>query len=101
MWSILNLQKLLHPIIVRCNLDITRKCVYRKVASIRLSRLIAHPSILRLFMKGKFDAYELCTLGFFELRLFKPLLNRPQAQGCQGRQKDLKDLRITTICPSF
>ena len=31
--------------------------IYRKVASSRLSRLVAHPSIFRLFMKGKFDAY--------------------------------------------
>ena len=32
---------------------------YRKVASSRLSRLVAHLHILRLFMNGKFDAYVL------------------------------------------
>ena len=32
---------------------------YRKVASSRLSWLVAYPSIFRLFMKGKFDAYVL------------------------------------------
>ena len=32
---------------------------YRKVASSRLSRLIAHPRIFRRLMKGKFDAYVL------------------------------------------
>ena len=35
---------------------------YRKVASSRLSWLVAHLMILRLFMKGKFDAYLLGTL---------------------------------------
>ena len=30
---------------------------YRKVASSRLSQLVAHPRIFRLFMKGKYDAY--------------------------------------------
>ena len=29
---------------------------YRKVASSRLSRLVAHSRIFKLFMKGKFDA---------------------------------------------
>ena len=33
--------------------------IYCKVASSRLSRLVAHPSIFELFMKGKFDAYVL------------------------------------------
>ena len=32
---------------------------YRKVASSRLSQLVAHPRIFRLFMKGNFDAYVL------------------------------------------
>ena len=32
---------------------------YCKVASSRLSRLVAHPIIFRLFMKGNFDAYAL------------------------------------------
>ena len=32
---------------------------YRNVASSRLSRLVAHPSIFRLFMKENFDAYVL------------------------------------------
>ena len=30
---------------------------YRKIASSRLSRLVANARIFRLFMKGKFDAY--------------------------------------------
>ena len=33
--------------------------IYRKVVSSRLSRLVAHFQIFRLFMKGKFDAYVL------------------------------------------
>ena len=32
---------------------------YSKVASSRLSWLVAHPSTFRMFMKGKFDAYVL------------------------------------------
>ena len=36
---------------------------YRKVASSRLSRLVAHFHIFRLFMKGKFDTYA-CTMTF-------------------------------------
>ena len=32
---------------------------YRKVASSRLSRLVAHLRIFRLFIKGKFDPYVL------------------------------------------
>jgi hypothetical protein len=32
---------------------------YRKVASSRLSWLVAHLRIFRLFMKGKFDGYVL------------------------------------------
>ena len=32
---------------------------YRKVASSRLSRLVAHFQIFRRLMKGKFDAYGL------------------------------------------
>ena len=35
---------------------------YRKVASSRLSWLVAHPRIFRLFMKGNFDAYVLWPL---------------------------------------
>ena len=31
--------------------------IYRKVANSRLSQLVAHSRIFRLFMKGKFDAY--------------------------------------------
>ena len=38
-------------------------CTYRKVASSRLFRLIAHLRIFRLFMKGKFDAYVLWSLA--------------------------------------
>ena len=33
--------------------------IYRKVASSRLSQLVAHPRIFRRLMKGKFDAYVL------------------------------------------
>ena len=36
---------------------------YRKVACSRLSQLVAHSSILRLFKKGKFDAYVLWPLS--------------------------------------
>ena len=36
---------------------------YCKVASGRLSWLVAHPSIFRLFMKGKFDAFVLWPLA--------------------------------------
>ena len=36
---------------------------YRKVMSSSLSRLVAHPSIFRLFMTGKFDAYVLWPLA--------------------------------------
>ena len=35
----------------------------RKVASSRLSQLVAHLRIFRLFMKGKFDAYVLWPLA--------------------------------------
>ena len=35
---------------------------YRKVARSRLSQLVAHLRIFRLFMKWKFDAYVLWTL---------------------------------------
>ena len=37
--------------------------IYRKVASSRLSRLVAHLRIFRLLMKGKFDAYVLWPLA--------------------------------------
>ena len=47
---------------------------YRKVASSRLSRLVARPSIFRMFMKGKFDAY-LCTVTFGQK--FPKLNSRP------------------------
>ena len=36
---------------------------YRKVTNSRLSRLVAHFWIFRLFMKGKFDAYVLWSLA--------------------------------------
>ena len=36
---------------------------YRKVVSSWLSWLVAHPSIFKLFMKGKFDAYLLWPLA--------------------------------------
>ena len=35
---------------------------YRKVASWRLSQLVAHSRIFRIFMKGNFDAYVLWPL---------------------------------------
>ena len=41
------------------------QCTYRKVASSKLSRLVAHPSTFRMFRKGKFDAY--CDLKFSKL----------------------------------
>ena len=37
--------------------------IYRKVMSSRLSWLVAHLRIIRLFMKGKFDAYVLWSLA--------------------------------------
>ena len=37
--------------------------IYHKVASSRLSLLVAHFRIFRLFMKGKFDAYVLWPLA--------------------------------------
>ena len=36
---------------------------YCKVASSRLSQLVAHPIIFRMFMKEKFDAYVLWALA--------------------------------------
>ena len=36
---------------------------YRKVASSGMSRLVAHPSNFRMFMKGKFDSYVLWPLA--------------------------------------
>ena len=38
---------------------VKKKIVHFKVASSRLSLLVAHSRIFRLFMKGKFDAYVL------------------------------------------
>ena len=38
-------------------------CTYRKVASSRMSRLVAHSRIFRLFVKGKNDAYVLWPLA--------------------------------------
>ena len=46
---------------------------YRKVASRSTSRLVAHPKVFRLFMKGKFDPYVLWPLA---LDLW-PLNSRP------------------------
>ena len=37
--------------------------IYCKVVSSRMSRLVAHPRIFRLFMKGKFDDYLLWSLN--------------------------------------
>ena len=39
------------------------RTIYCKVASSRLSRLVAHFRIFRLFLKGKFDAYVLWPLA--------------------------------------
>ena len=39
------------------------KLIYHKVVSSRLSRLVAHWGIFRLFMKGNFDAYVLWPLN--------------------------------------
>jgi hypothetical protein len=36
---------------------------YHKVASSRQSRLVANPSIFRLFLKGKFDGYIMWSLA--------------------------------------
>ena len=44
------------------NRKLSKIAIYRKVDS-RQSRLVAHPSIFRMFMKGKFDAYELWPLA--------------------------------------
>ena len=45
------------------------------VVSSRLSLLVAHLRILRLFMKAKFDAYVLDTFQDFLIKLgIKPLL---------------------------
>ena len=41
----------------------TYPTIYRKVASSRLSWLVAHFRIFRLFMKGKFHAYVLWPFG--------------------------------------
>ena len=38
-------------------------CMYHKVASSRLSRLVAHNGFFRLLMKGIFDAYVLWPLA--------------------------------------
>ena len=40
-----------------------RELTYRKVASSRLSQLVAQPRIFRLFMKRKFDPYVLWPLA--------------------------------------
>ena len=45
------------------NLKNISKVTYRKVASSRLSWIVEHLRIFRLFMKGKFDAYVLYPLA--------------------------------------
>ena len=40
-------------------LHVFRENRYRKVASSGMPKLVAHPSILRTFMKGKFNSYVL------------------------------------------
>ena len=45
---------------IRWNLNFNLR--YRKITSSRLSWLVAHPRIFRLFMKGNFDAYALWPL---------------------------------------
>ena len=49
--GLLGLQNISNPV--------ERPCIYHKVASSRLSRLVAHSRIFRLFIKGKFDPYVL------------------------------------------
>ena len=46
----------------KLSLHVVHKFAYCKVASSRLSRLVAHFHIFRLFMKGNFDAYVLWPL---------------------------------------
>jgi hypothetical protein len=46
----------------RNGLKLTTLIGYRKVISSRLSRLVVHPRIFRLFMKRNFDAYVLWPL---------------------------------------
>ena len=44
-------------------LHVFRENRYRKVTSSGMPKLVAHPSILRTFMKGKFDFYVLLPLA--------------------------------------
>ena len=44
-------------------------CIGDKFHTTKLSQLVAHPSIFRLFMKGKFDAYVLCNLWPKEFKI--------------------------------
>ena len=41
------------------NFGLIEETIYRKVTSSRLSWLVAHLGIFRLFIEGKFDAYVL------------------------------------------
>ena len=73
---------------------------WTKTSIILIHILMQRNQNLLSLIKKQIQNYQ--TPEFFELRLFKPLLNRPQ--GCQGRQKNRKDLRITTMirfCISF
>ena len=62
---------------------------YRKVASSRLSQLVAHSRIFRLFMKGKFDAYVLWPLA---KRVQNWIVDRSTARNFTVVQKDSKML---------
>ena len=54
---------LFFPLPHKLSLHVVHKFAYCKVASSRLSRLVAHFHIFRLFMKGNFDAYVLWPLN--------------------------------------
>ena len=59
-WKLLSTEQLFLP---RTILNENSCHFNRKVASSRLSRLVAHPRILRLFINGKFDPYVLWLLA--------------------------------------
>ena len=55
--------KLMKNIIIRVQSSLKFEIsIYRKVASRSTSWLVAHPRIIRLFLKGKFDSYVLWPL---------------------------------------
>ena len=73
---------------------------YRKVTSSRLSRSVAHPSIFRLFMKGRFDAYVLRPLAH---RVWNWIVDRSTARDftvcCSSRQKSSR--KNSEVCRDF